>query len=241
VPNPIWTRRSLFQLTLIGLCDTVQVVNVHHFEASTALEATFTNDSVAQGYAGTLADHWLTNAKDTYLGCHTTDYTLQMVKCQVLERPGNFRHKLTSIERPQTTANVGTSGSVSSVGQVAATIRWRTPVAGKSHRGRSYIGPITPDWMSNGSLTAPGVTAVNAYAQDMIALYGVAGTYAGNLVLTVYSRPYNTGEYQYTSRKTGTLAIVTPLEYAGNSTNVTAAMVDTVLRTQRRRELGVGA
>jgi hypothetical protein len=241
VPNLPWTHRTLFQMTLIATCDLAQIVNTHHFEASQVEETSFSTDQLAIDSGGALADDWVTNMKTSWLATHTSDYVLQVVKVQVVERPANFRHKLTPIERPLSTANVGTVGLPSDAGQVAAVVKWRTPQAGKSHRGRTYVGPLSSAAMSNGLLSGTVITNLNAWHAAMLARYSPTGTMGTRWNLTVYSRPYNSGEYQYATRKTGTLTVVTPPDYAGNSTNITAAALDTVLRTQRRREFGVGA
>jgi hypothetical protein len=241
MPNLPWSHRSLCQLTIVAASDMSMIVNTHHFEASTAQETAMINDQTAVDWSAEVVDYWIAQCKTSWLACHSTDYIMSMVKCQVLERPNQFRHKLTSVERPLTTANAGTVAFTTNAMQVAAVIKWRTPQAGKSSRGRTYVGPITENWMVNGTVAPTGVTAIKAYADKMIAEWGPSGVRATEERLTVYSRPYNQGEYQYTSRRTGTLQIVTPGDYAGNSTNITVSVVDTILRTQRRRELGVGA
>jgi len=241
MPNLPWTHRTTYQMTLIALCDTVQIVNVFAYEVSTLIETSLSSDQLAIDQGGLLADDWISNLKTSWLAFHPSDYTLQMVKVQCVERPANFRHRLSPIERSLTTANVGTQPQGSDVGAVAAIIKWRTPQAGKSHRGRSYVGPIGSNWHVNGALHATGVTTISAFGSAMIARYAVGGTKATDWVLTIYSRPYNSGEYQYATRKTGTLTVVTPPDYAGNSTNVTAFQLDPNLRIQRRRELGVGS
>jgi hypothetical protein len=241
MPNLPWPRKTICQLSIIGTAHSVQVVNVFHFEAAQTLEATLTSDQVAQVAAGDLADAWLTNLKTPWLACHTNSYNLQMVRAQVLERPGTFRHRLTPVERPTSGAGTITSGTPSAEAVVSAVIRWRTPIAGKSYRGRSYVGPVPTAWIAGGLLAAAGVTAYTGYITPYMAEYGAAGVAPEPWAGTIYSRPYNLGEYQYTSRQSGTLQIITPPDYAGNSTNVTQASVDPVLRTQRRRQYGVGA
>lgn len=244
MPNLPWPKNTIAMLTLVGLVDTVQIVNVHHFEASQVRETGFVSDTEAMNWSGELADHWVTNLKTAYLAMHTNDYVLQVVKAQVVERPDVFRHKLTPTERPQASSNVGTLVTAAEALQVAVVLKWKTPQAGKSTRGRTYIGPIPSTHYSSGrlALTAvPGVPSYAAYKDAMIAAYSPTGTASANFRLTIYSRPYNMGEYQYASRKTGTMTVVTPQDYAGNSTNVIVGEVDQILRTQRRREYGVGS
>ena len=75
----------------------------------------------------------------------------------------------------------------------------------------------------------------------MVNRYTGAGASAGKWNLTIYSRPYNQGEYQYTVRDSTGLRVVSPPDYAGNSTFVTVGAVDNIGRVQRRREIGVGS
>lgn len=239
--HPAWPKRTIFQLGLYGRCQAQAIVNIHHFEASATEEATFVVDDVAQASGQALVDDWVANLKTAWLACHTQDYTLERVTGQVIERPGQINHKLAAHESILAAANVGTINADADDMTTCVVVRWRTPNAGKSHRGRTYIGPL-----SEGSSVAghtynfiPG--AFGDYATAMLARYKVlSGTSADRWIMTVYSRPYSTGEYQYATRKTGTLTVVTPPDYAGNSTNITAAFTDTTLRVQRRRELGVG-
>jgi hypothetical protein len=241
MPDLPWSHRTLWQMTLIGSAVGVQVVNTHHFEAATALNASITDDTLAIAEGGDLADDWLTSLKTAWLAAHGPDYTLNMVKVQCLERPGLFRHKLTPIERPQTTGNVGTAALSGAALSVAAVIRWRTPQAGKSHRGRTYVGPVPSNWLSAGLLNTTAAAAIATYGTAMVGRYGVGGSQYNVYGLTIYSRPYNEGEYAYPSRKGGIYHIEKPVDYAGNSTNVLASQLDSVLRSQRRREIGVGS
>lgn len=241
MPNLPWPKRTLFQLSLTGIMLGQQVVNVHTFEASSITEALLLNDGLAQTESGKIADDWLTNCKTAYLATKPADYLLDRVACQVLERPGTFRHKLTPTERVNISPRVGTATGTCEDLQACAVIRWRTPNAGKSHRGRSYVGPIVREWVLDGRLAGLGITAITAYADAMKNRYTGAGSAADDWPMTIYSRPYNAGEYQYATRKTGSLTVVTPPDYAGDSTFVTDYALDTIIRVQRRRQIGVGA
>jgi hypothetical protein len=241
MPNLPWTHRTLFQLVIAGDSLGNQVVNVLHFEASTVKETSYATDQDAINDAGALADDWVTGMMATWRPAHGSEYAVRLITCQVLERPGNFRHRLSPVERPLTTNNNGTANVAAVNPSVSSVLRWRTPIAGKSHRGRMYLGPIPSDWQTNGRLHAIAQGPIGNFGTAHLARYGVGGSQANSWVQTVYSRPYNEGEYQYATRKGGTLHIVTPVDYAGNSTNVTTYVLDTILRVQRRREVGVGS
>jgi len=236
-----WAHNSLIQLTLLGRCQLQQIVNVHHYEVSAAVEATLLTDTLANTQAGALADDWIANLKTTWLGCHTSDYFLDSVNAQVLERPGTYNHKLTAQERPLSTGNQGTLASAADDMTTAAVARWRTPIAGKSHRGRSYIGPLADSEVNAGLLTVDITTPLQAYLTAFLNRYTGTGAVYTSGSMTIYSKPYNTGEYQYVKRVGGVLTVVTPPDYAGNSTFITAAAIDPRARVQRRREIGVGS
>lgn len=106
---------------------------------------------------------------------------------------------------------------------IAAILTLRTGVAGKTHRGRMYIPGIASSWTTTDSLTPGGVTAMNTFASQMLAKWGVGGTSLG-FEWGIYSRllggggPYTVAGYQPITR-------CDPQPTLGN---------------QRRRRLGVG-
>lgn len=236
-----WTHNTLIQLNIIGTTFGQQLVNVHCFEASAVQEATYTSDADRVVDAGLLADDWIANGKTTYLNCKTPEYTLNRVVAQVLEVKNQTSHRLSSVERSVATANTGTDAIASDEAYSSVVLRWRGVIAGKHHQGRTYMGPVSGAYIADGRLSTAGQGRFNAYRDAMIARYAVGGTKALVWIFTVYSRPYNMGEYQYATRKTGSLTVVTPPDYSGDSSNITSASTDTILRLQRRRELGVGA
>lgn len=242
-----WTPNTLVQLSLIGACQGQAIVNVHHFEASGGTEATLLSDTLAQTFAGNLAADWATNLKTAWLNAHPQDYSLTRVQVQVLERPGNVNHRLVPQDYTTGLPGAGTiafnSGDLSS----AAVLKWKSVTAGRSHRGRSYVGPINNGNIVGGVVQAGWKTFLDAYVTAMINRYTGAGAgAAAGYVFTIYSRPYsNTGvatpEYQYTRRGPTGITVVTPPDYAGQSSFVVSGSTDTTARTQRRRELGVGS
>lgn len=242
-----WTPNTLTQLTLVGACQGQAIVNVHHFEASAGTEATLLNDGLAQTYAANLAADWAGNLLTPWRNCHTQDYSLVRLQVQVLERPGNVNHRLVPQDYttglPQPGLIAFNSGDMST----AAVLKWKSVTAGRSHRGRTYVGPINNGNVVGGVVQAGWKTPLDAYVTAMINRYtGLGAGAAAGYVLTIYSRPYsNTGvptpEYQYTRRGPTGITVVTPGDYAGQSSFVISGSTDTTARTQRRRELGVGS
>lgn len=241
MPNLPWQGETIWQLTLIANQSGAQIVNTHHFEAAGALDISMTDDGTRISQGLLLADDWIANLKTPWLACHMNAYTLTLVKVQTLEVKNLFRHKLSPSERAQTTGNTGSGVGAPNTLAQSAVVRWRTPIAGKRHRGRSYIGPVPGTFADQGTLQGAGKTAMDAYGSAMVARYGVGGTKATSWIQTIYSRPFNEGEYGYPQGQHPNRSFFYPEDYAGDSTNVTAYVTDTVLRTQRRRNIGVGA
>lgn len=105
----------------------------------------------------------------------------------------------------RTVAGTGTGGA--SAAQLAEVVSWRTPFAGKSFRGRTYLGPIAVSALTGGILSTPVTTAVQNAANALIA----ASNAAANWSLVVRSTKLNV------------------------STVVTSGVANSKVETQRRR------
>lgn len=77
--------------------------------------------------------------------------------------------------------SVATSGTNYAF-QVAAVCSWRTALAGRSYRGRSFIGPLRSSALTGPDISSAFAAAVQAAATTLIAAPGV-----GDLVPAVYS------------------------------------------------------
>lgn len=238
-----WAHRTLIRMSLLGRCQGQLIVNVFHFEATTATEATYVDDTLAQAGATALGVHWKANNQTEWMACHTVDYSLEGVRTQVIERPGNRNHALLATDNTTGLPVVGTGPGAAPADEMtsAAVVRWRSLLAGKSHRGRTYIGPLAENYIQGGVLQAIYLTPLNAWRTDFEALYmSPSNTYA-NAQLTIYSRPYDKFDYGYVKGSGAARTMHWPEDYDGNSSLVLSSAVDLVGRTQRRRELGVGA
>jgi hypothetical protein len=222
-------------------------VNVHHFEASAGTEATLLTDTLAQTYAANLGNDWRTNLQATWLAAHPNDYYLDTIRVQVLERPGNVNHRLVPQDITTGLPAVGTLAGPAGDLSGACVIKWKSVTAGRSHRGRTYLGPVPGGNIVAGALVAGQKTVCDNYITAMINRYTGAGAgAAAGYVFTIYSRPYsNTGvptpEYQYTRRGPTGISVQTPPDYNGQSSFILSGSTDTTARTQRRREVGVGS
>lgn len=238
-----WTKNTIFKLGLIGRCQGQAIISNHYFEATGAKEALLIDDTVAQAAGDTLAADWRTNLRAAWLACHTNDYFLDRIDAQVVERPGNFEHRLLATSDTTGAPAVGTIAAPADDLATSAVIRWRSTLAGKHHRGRTYVGPLYDVGVAAGMVSdAPLIASLNAYGAAMIARYTGAG--AGVIAgynLTVYSRPYSAPDGAYTKRVGGVLTVVNnTTDYDGDSTFISTYALDLVAREQRRREVGVG-
>jgi hypothetical protein len=241
-----WSHNTMAELVLIGSgAGSAQIVNVHCFEASAVEEALFGGDAGANTSAIALRDDWIANLKTAWLACHNGaagGYTLNIVGVQIVERPGLVSHRLGRQDSVLTSGNIGTDIATPPLpAEDAAVIRWKSLIATRHARGRTYVAPISSTTSSvAGVLTAGQVTALDAYATALRARYKPTGAH-DSWNLTVYSRPYDNPHGNYVKRVAGALTVVPKPDYAGNSNFVIAHAVDTTIRSQRRRQVGVGA
>ena len=236
-----WSHRTLARLALLGTCQGQSIVSVYHFEATPVRDPTLTSDTIARQWADDVAEDWETNCKAAWLAIHTADYSLINIQSQVLQRPSQVDRALTPTDRTPGTPVVGAiTGPVDDM-TTAVVIKWRSDVAGKAHRGRTYVGPLSDAMADAGRLASGYVAGFTAYITVMQNRYTGASALFSDANLTIYSRPYNSGEYRYVKGSGPSMQIVIPPDYNGDSTNVIGGNVDLVLRTQRRRQLGVGS
>jgi hypothetical protein len=62
---------------------------------------------------------------------------------------------------------------------LASTITWRTALAGKSYRGRSFLGGMAEVDQNQGAVVAGHIARVQAYINMMLASFGTNGTQTG--------------------------------------------------------------
>jgi len=235
-----WAHRRIGQMVLHGRGASQDMVTVFNFEDDSVEEAVIASDADAQAAFDTIVGDWRTNVMSSWLACMASDYTLPRITMQVLEANGSVDHRLVPTEHNYTTSITGTYSATGATNTTTTCgiIRWKTPLAGKSHRGRTYV-PF-PGTTAAGQLASAAQTAYATFADAMLARYaaGGGGTFP-HFSLTIYSRPYN--DHLIYKKVLGVKSVVSSGDYAGNSTNVTARYVDATLRVQRRRELGVGS
>ena len=114
-------------------------------------------------------------------------------------------------------------------GQNAVVVSLRTGIKGRRRHGRFYLPGISESNHSNGRVTGTQLTAITALADGMLGAYGPTGSQA-NYRLVVYSPP-SPPFVPKPPPPSHTDTLVTP---------ITNALVDQIVRSQRRRNIGVG-
>lgn len=135
-----------------------------------------------------------------------------------------------SVELPLTQPNPGSIAGDALPNQNAMLVGLRTGVKGRRRRGRLYLPGVAEGGQTDGVLTGAQLTAVQAFAQGIVNAYGSGGTET-NWRLVIYSPPTPAFKPK-TPPPVHTDTIITP---------VTSQDIDEVIRTQRRRSIGVGS
>jgi len=106
--------------------------------------------------------------------------------------------------------------------QSAAVISWRTATKGRSFRGRSYYPGLCEFHQANGTLTNTCHTNLVTIVTQMLAVYGPGGSDTH-------------WQFVVISRRHLGAPRTPPI-----GTAVVSGLVDTIVRSQRRRQVGVG-
>lgn len=202
----------------------LQVTYSNDFGGGNVIVNTYHIAPDAGGWTGAdrtaIANYWIGRLKTFYDSCVTGGLrgggTIGSV---VVEYEHNEAPKYV----PATAVSVatGSGGTLQSL-QLAACVSWRTALAGRSYRGRTYLGPLTSTGVSMPAL-APGlVSAINAAATVLIA--GASGTFRLHVVSKSGLHWHKTGSHTYTSSS-----------YTGTSTPITSGSTTSAVRTMRSR------
>jgi hypothetical protein len=238
-----WTKNTLFQLAILGRCQGQAIVNVFHYEVTGVQEALLLSDAQAVTRAAAMADDFRLNCLTAWRNAHTSDYSVLALRSQVLERPGNYEHRLIAQDNTTGMPAAGNLAPVADDLTTAAVVRWRSLSANRHGRGRTYVGPLEQGSTDVGTIAGAYIATLTTWADLMITRYTGVGVGEGvNSKLTVYNRPYDSPDGAYTRRIAGVLTVVNDNHaYDGDSNNIVSHAIDATARVQRRRELGVGS
>lgn len=226
------------QIAAIGHVGSAQFVNTQHFR----FPGVSTSGPGLTACAALAAD-WDTNIRPTFLAAKPADFVLDTIRASLVAVPGLAHAVFTSIDQTPTTTVGSLAGGASGDYSSAVVLRFRTALGGKHYRGRNFIGPFpqTNQWLNGVLGAAASITALNNYKTALLRYVG-AGAYAATAEMVVWSRPAHAGERQWTKRVGGVLTVFSnPAAEAGTATAVTTLAYDLTGRSQRRREVGVGA
>jgi len=154
--------------------------------------------------------------KATWMACLSPAFVVQRLQVAVEGRP-----EIPSEEVEISTANTGLREDPSMPPSVAMVIRLRSYLGGRRGRGRKFIAGLEQTAHTAGQLNATLLgTTFSAFAEKLDDVIPFGDT--GQLLPVIYSR-----------NKTGETGV--------RATQVITAVCDKILRSQRRREIGVGA
>lgn len=178
----------------------------------------------AAGWTGAdttvVANEWIGYIKTFYDSCAAAGlWGGQTIGATVIEYEHNEVPKYVPATA-QTATDTGT-GAIQPL-QLAAVVSWRTALAGRSFRGRTYLGPLKATAMSTGTLAGTFVNAVNTAAGVLIA--HTSGTFKLHVVSKSGLHWHKTGDHTYSSTS-----------YTGTSTPITSGSTTASIRTMRSR------
>lgn len=202
------------QLTVKGVAGGENHVHTLHFRATTSA-------STEQGLINT----WQASCRTAYRACFKSpDEPVQIITAQQVCGAVPLRAAVEEVEAAGSRAGTLASGSDWSPQYVAVVTSLRTAFAGKSRRGRSYIGGVLDDNQGAGIITAGYKTLIDAYYATLLSTF-VGGAVGDVWLWVVHSRK---------------LAAVPGTQCQDSSSAVTTYIVRDQLGTMRSRKIGHG-
>lgn len=162
-----------------------------------------------------LLDQFLPAVYDTFIDCVTEDWTSGRVQGQVISPVRKIA--LTTLPG----ATQGTVATPTLPGNNAAVLYRRTNLAGRDQQGRIFMPAVPQAWVTAGAINGTGTTAYGPMAGNLYAPLDVGGRIYLPVIVGYVDVP------------------PTPPFYTTRGV-VTNAGVNPVVRSQRRREIGVG-
>jgi len=190
---------DVFEFAVRGRWADQRIINVFHYRAIASAGSEHTD----------LVTAWEASVKTPYLNVMSTEYTLEDYAIRKPNDP-EFAQAIISASSPVAGARTGTVG----VPGGAAVITWTTGLAGRSRRGRTYIGPLSETDTNQGTFTAGFTSVLTTFANAARATLIVDDI--DRFQRVVWSRTLSS--------------------YA----NVTGHVVRSYIRSQRRRNIGIG-
>jgi hypothetical protein len=206
------SQGDIFEVVFGGRQHGQDTRNVVHFRVRTTSGSGAPTD--AQLEAAILAGVWVNGMRDEMRQQLSSEWSLLFTKAQRLS-PGPRSAGVVSVED----AGPGSIPGNALPTAVAAVIQKRTAFAGRRYRGRMYVPGIPASYENDSSLSAEGVTAMEQLANNLDQIFVAT---AAAVAFTFEP-------------------ILLHRDVQGGYTLVTGHGVDSVLRTQRRRQVGKGS
>jgi len=204
---------DVVRLNVIGSLNGNVVMYGHHFRAKTT-----------SGTFQTLASAYMTAVTALLQAASSAAVTWLEVSVAGTRSDADETH-----HAPFPAATIGTLTGDALPGQNSMLVSVHTGQKGRRKRGRFYVPGVSESSSIGGRIIAPQLTALNALAEGIQTAFTGAGN--ANWELVVYS-PVSPPPPPPKTPKLKTDTISTP---------VTDLIADSLVVTQRRRRLGVGA
>lgn len=148
-------------------------VNVFHFRQETPAVFATPGEDLAEAFVATVLP--------AYVNCMTAGYVCHRIA--VKQVTGGAEEYETNVDEP------GTAGVVGSMlpTTVSALLSWRTGLAGRRKRGRTYLPPTNEEQLSSGLWSSSYMTAMQGFAQDALDLGTAVFTLHANWTIGVWS------------------------------------------------------
>jgi len=209
---PVATN-DVVRLSVIGTLNNSVVMFGHHFRAKST-----------SGTFETLAASYMSGVTALLTAATSASVTWVEVTVAGTRTDADETHHL-----PFPAATVGTQPGDALPGQNSMLVSVHTGSKGRRKRGRFYVPGVSESSSIGGRIIAPQLTALNALAEGIQTQF--TGTGNANWELVVFS-PASPPLKPYVPPKIKLDTISTPVK---------DLIADSVIVTQRRRRLGVGA
>lgn len=220
------------------------------FQLSFHLRKTNTASS-ATGEADLIGD-FRTNVEAELLACIAADVAILNYKVEDRISGGTTNGRLRTFTGDTLSAVVGTGGAANTnnAPQLAGCLSWYTNFAGRGERGRSYLPGLPNAFYNDGRLAAGAVTAYEAFRDAILARYDGDTDNTAPYQLVLW-RQHLTGagasDPNPVTSPPGTVPVVygtppvtrPPFNPLAAAHGITAGTVQSTVRVQRRRGIGV--
>lgn len=164
---------DLYQVTVVCGVNGQRVVNVMHFREG--LDCT--DDVPARSICAAYEDV----ALPLLTACLAPEAAVECIYARRIAPTPGIPFLIVETSSP------GELGTECVPSNAAAVISLYTSLASRSGRGRQYISGVPEDYVADGVMEAPLVTALEAYAQALIDGIAAPAPYDGAWVLCIYS------------------------------------------------------